>query len=91
MVKEMMLKSSLYNKIISIYTKQIVKSEILKIMQQSIWQHFVDKPRKYKCKARSIFGEGILFLLVLKKIWHIQSIGFLLSEQSQKPFISNRD
>jgi hypothetical protein len=35
MVKEMTLKTSLYNKMISIWTKQMIRSGILIIMQQS--------------------------------------------------------
>ena len=35
MVKEMMLKASLYNKLISVQAKEIVKSKIIVIIEQS--------------------------------------------------------
>ena len=63
MVQEMMLKASLYNKIISIQTKQVIKSEILIIMQQSTLDVFLkERPLKYKCKEYAISSGSVLFL-----------------------------
>jgi hypothetical protein len=54
MIQEMILKASLYNKTISIYTNFIIKSNIIGIMQQSIFVSVMHCPANNNCICRKI-------------------------------------
>jgi hypothetical protein len=41
-----------------------------------------DRSKKYRCNPWYIYSEGILFLIIIKEINHLQSIDLSLSEQS---------
>jgi hypothetical protein len=43
--------------------------------------HLNDKPEKYKYRPYHTYSIGVLFLMFIEKIGHLQAIGLSLSEQ----------